>query len=297
MVEFPWQIIRVDIMGPFPRSPNGFTFLLVVADWYTKYTLLHPMRTATASNVVKFVENNVFLVFGVPQFIIADNGSQFAGMKFKQLVDKYQVQKIWFNAVYHPQCNFIERINRTIGTSIRSYIVEHKEWDRNLFSIQQAINTAKHESTGYAPAFLNFARYVLTSGKFYGEIDSTEGMSLLPKDRKELVSDFSELQEIFLDVKKRLNKAYSKNVKYYDLRKRNEKFSLGDKVWRKNKVLSDASVKFLAKLAPKYVLSVVRKCISNTVYELADVGSDYVGTWHIKDLKPYFGSNSDISVG
>lgn len=40
-VEFPFQIIAVDIMGPFPRSPRGFNYLLVVGDWFSKYTDVH----------------------------------------------------------------------------------------------------------------------------------------------------------------------------------------------------------------------------------------------------------------
>ncbi|KAJ8928224.1 hypothetical protein NQ314_019231 [Rhamnusium bicolor] len=73
-VKFPFQIIAVDIMGPFPRSPKGYSYLLVVGDWFTKYTLLHPMRQATAPSIVKFMESQVFLTYGVPQFILCDNG-------------------------------------------------------------------------------------------------------------------------------------------------------------------------------------------------------------------------------
>lgn len=43
-----FQVISVDIMGPFPRSPKGFTYLLVVTDWFTKYKILSPMHDATA---------------------------------------------------------------------------------------------------------------------------------------------------------------------------------------------------------------------------------------------------------
>lgn len=69
------------------------------------------------------MENDVFLVYGVPQIIICDNGTQFVGKVFKNLVEKYNVQKIWLNAKYHPQCNFVERSNKTVGTAIRSYIL------------------------------------------------------------------------------------------------------------------------------------------------------------------------------
>lgn len=55
-VDFPWQIIAVDILGPLPRSKKGNCYLLVVTDWFSKYTLLHPMKKATADNI-KFMEN------------------------------------------------------------------------------------------------------------------------------------------------------------------------------------------------------------------------------------------------
>lgn len=84
-VNFPWQVIAVDLMGPFPRSKSGNTFLLEISDWFTKYVILHPLRKATAENIAKFLESDVFLKFGVPQFIISDNGTQFAGRIMKNL--------------------------------------------------------------------------------------------------------------------------------------------------------------------------------------------------------------------
>ena len=78
-------------MGPFPRSSKGNAYLLVVGNFYTKYTLLHPMRKVIAQNVVRFMENEVFLERCVPQVIICDNGSQFAGSEIKKLSSKYRV--------------------------------------------------------------------------------------------------------------------------------------------------------------------------------------------------------------
>lgn len=295
-VRFPFQILAVDIMGPFPRSKHGNCYLLVAADWFTKYTLLHPMRKATAENIVKFIENNVFLSFGVPQFIIVDNGTQFAGSKFKELAKKYNVQKIWYNARYHAQCNYVERINRTIGTAIRSYVTEHKDWDSNISKIQFAINSAKHEVTGFAPSFLNFARYVPLSGDYYGRIHTTENIALLPENRDDYSNDFKSISEICNTVKANLRKAYERNSKTYNLRRHDVTFNVGEKVWRRNKVLSDASNYFSAKLAPKYVLCRIRKKVSRLVYSLENMNGSDAGEWHVQDLKRYFGSNSDVSV-
>ena len=58
-----------------------------------------------------------------------------------------------------PQSNPTERFNRSIKTAIQAYLEKnYKEWDENLDDLQFAMNTSKHSSTGFTPAFLNFGR-------------------------------------------------------------------------------------------------------------------------------------------
>lgn len=58
-VKYPFPVIAVDIMGLFPRSPEGFKYLLHVADWFSKHNLLCPMREVNAKSVVKILEHYV----------------------------------------------------------------------------------------------------------------------------------------------------------------------------------------------------------------------------------------------
>lgn len=81
-VRLPFQCISVDLMSPFPRSARGNTMLLVVCIWFSKFVLVQPLRKATAKCVCKFLENQVFLLFGVPQICIVDNGPQFISHEF-----------------------------------------------------------------------------------------------------------------------------------------------------------------------------------------------------------------------
>ena len=91
------------------------------------------MREATAPKICKFLEENVFLLFGVPQIVMCDNGTQFVSTLFTELIKKYEIPKLWYNAKFHPQVNFVERSNRVIKTAIRSYLDNnHRAWDKNL---------------------------------------------------------------------------------------------------------------------------------------------------------------------
>lgn len=287
-VSFPWQVISIDIVGPLPRSSKGFSFILVVTDVFTKFTLIHPMRKALASTIARFVENDVFLVYGVPQYILSDNGKQFVSSTFKDLCHEYKVQKLLYTALYHPQANPVERYNRTINTAIRSYVNEdHKKWDAEIPKIAFALRTAVSEVTGFSPAFLNFGRVVPCRGDYYKSFCEVKNAEMSCADPKSYAQDLGKLRDIYDDIKKRLSAAHERNAKAYNLRKRDIEFFVGDLVWRRNKVLSNAAHDFASKLAPRYVLCKVKKKISKLVYALVDRDGSNVGRWHIKDLKPY----------
>lgn len=296
-INMPFQLLGVDLVGPFTPSKNRNKWILVVSDWFTKYVILFPLRSSKSHHVTKCIER-VFLEHATPQIILCDNGPQFTGHTFKKLCREYEVQKIWYTPYYSPQCNFVERNNRTIETVLRSYVKEHRCWDEEILKIQHAINTAKHEITGYSPAFLVYGRHTPISGNFYGKLDIDEDLEILPGDRSSYAANLKELKPIFADVRKKLHAAYERNARSYNLRKRDVSFNEGDKVWRRNKVLSDAANRFSAKLAPRYILSVVKKKLSKLVYELVNENDgSSVGNWHIKDLKPYQGdSDSDSEI-
>lgn len=56
-------------MGPFPKSLEGFKYLLVVAVWFSNYTLLYLMKKATAKYIDTCLEHQVFLDYGVPKIL------------------------------------------------------------------------------------------------------------------------------------------------------------------------------------------------------------------------------------
>lgn len=286
-INQPFQLLSCDISGPYPKSKLNNCYLLVVVDWFTKFTFIHRMKRATAKEICNFIENHVFLTFGVPQIMVQDNGSQFTSKEFKDLLTKYSISHVWYNAKYHPQVNNVERANRVIGTAIRSYIKEnnHRDWDKLIPQIANAINTCVHEATGYSPAVLTFGRELPTSGGYYGEITSKSNAPVQFENRKKLVSELQKLQDLYKDVANNISKSYLRNKKHYDLRKRNIEFNVGDTVYKRNYVLSDAANYFSAKLAPKFIKCTVVKKLSPIIYELVDEHNKELGRYHVKDLK------------
>lgn len=60
-INFPFQLISTDLLGPYQRSKSKNEYVLVVVDWFTKFELVHQMATSWWST--RFLENNAFLIF------------------------------------------------------------------------------------------------------------------------------------------------------------------------------------------------------------------------------------------
>ena len=63
-------------MGPFPSS-CGYKYILLVADYVSKWVEAIPTITYDAKVVLNFIRRNMFLWFGTPRAVINDKGSHF----------------------------------------------------------------------------------------------------------------------------------------------------------------------------------------------------------------------------
>lgn len=65
----------------FPSCCQGFEFLYIVVDKFTKWTEVELVRKVIAESAIKFVRGLV-CHFGVPNHIIIDNGTKFTSNVF-----------------------------------------------------------------------------------------------------------------------------------------------------------------------------------------------------------------------
>ena len=74
---YPTQIMAVDILGPFPESLSGNSYILVVGDYFTCWmeALLIPNQEAVT--IAGRLVDEIFLRFSVPEQLHSDQGAQF----------------------------------------------------------------------------------------------------------------------------------------------------------------------------------------------------------------------------
>ena len=151
-------MVAGDIMGPLPKSPRGYEYLLVFMDLFSRWIECAPIRKANAQTIRKELSERVFLRFGLPEVFHSDNGTEFKNKALDKFLEEREVVHTTIPP-YQEQANPVERVNRTIKTMITSYLESnHRDWDLYVPELTYAYNTAVQESTGWSPAFLNFGR-------------------------------------------------------------------------------------------------------------------------------------------
>ncbi|XP_039309912.1 uncharacterized protein K02A2.6-like [Solenopsis invicta] len=285
VIEAPWTVIAADIMGPLPRSKNGYSYLLVIQDLFTKWVEYQALRTANGKKIREALENLVLSRWGTPKFLLTDNGTEFVNQTLRAFAQDFGITHTTVPP-YHPQANPVERVNRVLKTMIIAFLDrDHRDWDLHIHDFRFAYNTAHHSSIGTSPAFLNLGR----------ELEPINSLRRRCRDATEVASgeagDWSrrmqDLQALHAWVSENLEQAYQKQA-YYNKHRRDKTFGVGELVLKRQHVLSSAAQNIAAKLSPKFHGPFrVSKALSPVVYELTDLDGTAMGKAHIKDLKVY----------
>src|SRR5437868_1075523 len=93
--------------------------------------------------------------------ILSDNGKNFISETVRILCEKFLIKHI-FSSPYHPQTNgMVERLNRTLCSSLAKVKEKDEDWDIHIPTILFAYRTKRHTTTGYTPFQLVYGRQAI----------------------------------------------------------------------------------------------------------------------------------------
>ncbi|CAF3569536.1 unnamed protein product [Rotaria socialis] len=242
-------------MGPFPPTPRQKRYLVVIVDYFTRWVEMFALRRTTATDISNIVINEVICRYGIPTYILSDNGPQFVSQLFKDVCDSLGIKRK-FTANYHPQTSMTERVNRTLKAQIAIYAQNHPGlWDKEIQKLAFAIRTSINETTGETPAYLNFGRDpklpldLLLSSPSPGPPPTTPENKYIRYYRTNLMNNLRiahHLVREHSEIKKLIQKSN------YDKHATNQKFSIGDIVWVRFPAPQINQTTITHKLRPKY---------------------------------------------
>lgn len=208
----PWQDLAMD----FTSSSTYGKELLVVIDYYSRFTEIKIQNTQQASETIKNLEE-IFVTYGFPRTITADNGQPFASGDFKTFCDLHGIKLEHTPPLYAQANGLVERVNRDIKKRLQISRLNASDWKRDLlvdFLIMH--RSTPHKTTGKTPFELMFNRKMRTKIPEMNDFSNTDDI-----DKEVRAKDASEKAKI----KERADKTRGA---------RKSEINVGDKVFLKN---------------------------------------------------------------
>ena len=125
----PFERIAMDIVGPLPKTSNGYQYILVISDYATRFPEAYPLRRFTAVSVADKVMD-LFARVGVANEILTDQGTNFTSELLKELYRMLGIKAIT-TSPYHPQTDgLVERLNQTLKLMLKKTSRSNRrQWD------------------------------------------------------------------------------------------------------------------------------------------------------------------------
>nr|VZI17986.1 unnamed protein product [Spirometra erinaceieuropaei] len=93
------------------RPSNGFTYVLICVDRYTRWAEAIPLPNVEAEIIVKAFVSRWVAMFGAPSTVTTDRGAQFESAPFQTLLNFLGCTRIRTTA-FHPAANgMVERFH------------------------------------------------------------------------------------------------------------------------------------------------------------------------------------------
>lgn len=131
---------QVDLIDMQSMTSGQYKWIMVYQDHLTKYCVLRPLSTKRAAEVA-YQLMDIFLLFGAPQILQSDNGSEFTAFVISELKLLWPDLLMVHGKPRHPQSQgSVERLNCDVKDMLIAWLGDNKstDWPVGLKFVQFA---------------------------------------------------------------------------------------------------------------------------------------------------------------
>ena len=117
-----WTIVPIDIferwginiVGPLPQTEDGYRYIVIAIDYFSRWSEARPLIYANARQVAKFIYEEIICRFGASRVLQSDRGTHFVNEVIQELTDKFQIRHSLSSPYYSQSNRLVKRFNRTL---------------------------------------------------------------------------------------------------------------------------------------------------------------------------------------
>jgi hypothetical protein len=275
--------VGIDTLTVTPPDKDGYTYLNVIVNFFTKFTVLTPMKNKDAKSTAAALFN-YFCTFGLVDYIQTDPGTEFMNEVVEQLNEWIGVRHR-FSLVDRHESNGVEGTNKQILRHLKALVFDERvlnDWVSLLPVVQLIINTTDSSETGVVPIEAVFG----SRSKEYFRLPEAEDSTVVTQSYvKWLNENIAHLYEL---SKAHQQTLVEKRTKQTPPEEQNM-YQEGDLVlWQQN-----PDEPLPTKLSPKFVgpFEVISQYKNDVSCRHINLG--YVKDFHVSRLKIFHGTRDD----
>ncbi|KAG9450285.1 hypothetical protein H6P81_010250 [Aristolochia fimbriata] len=160
VASWPFKAWGMDIIGPItPKSDSEQQYILAATDYFSKWAKAAAYREVKATTVADFIRTQIIYRYGVPRYIMTDNGTPLRNRVMDRFCEKFYIQQRTSSA-YNPAANGIaEAFNKTLCKILKKTVGTHKRsWDEKLPEALWAYRTTARTPTQSTPFSLVYGK-------------------------------------------------------------------------------------------------------------------------------------------
>ncbi|XP_034197971.1 uncharacterized protein K02A2.6-like [Prunus dulcis] len=153
ITSWPFDAWGLDVVGPIaPKSSDGHSYILAATDYFSKWAEAVPLKEVKKENVVSFIKVNIINRYGVPRYIITDNGKPFSNRLMDKLCEDFGFKQRNSSMYNAPANGLAEAFNKTLCSLLKKVVGRtKKDWHERINEALWAYGTTYWTPTQATP--------------------------------------------------------------------------------------------------------------------------------------------------
>ncbi|XP_070005833.1 uncharacterized protein [Nicotiana sylvestris] len=133
VASWPFDVWGLDVVGPLPKSSGGHLYILVVTDYFSKWPEVLSLKEIKKENVANFIRVNIIYRFGIPRYILTDNGKPFDKKLMNKIYDLFGFKQFNSSMYYAVANGLAEAFNKTLCKLLKKVVSKSKrDWHERM---------------------------------------------------------------------------------------------------------------------------------------------------------------------
>lgn len=153
VASWPFEAWGLDVVGQLkPKSSAGHMYILAATDYFSKWAEAIPLKEVNKEAVTDFIRTHIIYRYGVPRFIITDNGTPFYNSLMKKLCTQFNFTQRNSSMYNAPANGLVKAFNKTLCNLLKKVVSKSKkDWHERVQEALWAYRTTFRTPTQATP--------------------------------------------------------------------------------------------------------------------------------------------------